>query len=121
MAMTGVKLCSKKRVSNSKKLIIPSSSQIDNVKKANKIAKKFENLDWPKILGKFAKQVNPLLKTILKGMQYYWVIDQAEYSTDVMFKTPASLKPLYEKLEQHATLCFQAQDVMKYLGKNLFI
>jgi hypothetical protein len=30
-------------------------------------------------------------------MQYYWVTDQAEYATDILFKDPAALSPLHKK------------------------
>ena len=63
--------------------------------------------------------MNPLLKDLLAGMDYYWVTDQAEYATDVMFKSPAALKPLYDKLVKHASTCFSAEDVLKFLGRKL--
>jgi ribosomal protein S6E (S10) len=52
-------------------------------------------------------------------MDYYWVIEQAEYATDVMFRDRATLQPLYEQLLRHATLCFSAEDVMTFLGRKL--
>lgn len=52
-------------------------------------------------------------------MDYYWVIDQSEFATDVIFTDRASLKSLYEKLVKHATLCFSAEDVLTFLGRKL--
>jgi hypothetical protein len=63
--------------------------------------------------------VNPLLKDLLAGMNYYWVADQAEYATDLMFRSPAALEPLYDKLVKHASTCFSAEDVLKFLGRKL--
>ncbi len=62
------------------------------------------------MLNAFARRVNPLLKDILKNTEYYWVIDQAEFATDVLFRDPAALKDLYEKLLKHATCCFSAEE-----------
>jgi len=54
-------------------------------------------VNWPRILASLARRVNPLLKDLLRGMNYYWVTDQAEYATDVMFEDANALKALYEK------------------------
>jgi hypothetical protein len=70
-------------------------------------------------LNDLASRVNPLLTTLLKGMEYYWVTDQAEYSTDVLFKDAAALKSLYGELLRQATLSFGAEDVMHFLGRKL--
>jgi hypothetical protein len=36
-----------------------------------------------------------------------------------MFTNPATLKPLYQELLKHATLCFSAEDVLSFLGRKL--
>jgi len=66
-----------------------------------------------------ARRVNPLLKDVLAGMEYYWVMDQAEYATDVMFRDAEALKAPYEELLKHATLCFSAEDVLIFLGRKM--
>jgi hypothetical protein len=50
---------------------------------------------------------------------YYWVIDQCEYATDVMFRNRASLLALYPDLITYAIETFSAQDVMRFLGRKL--
>ncbi len=92
---------------------------VDNLKRAQRFADKFEQLYWPRILSAFARKVNPHLKKLLYGLDYYWVTDQAEYATDILFKDRASLKDLYQKLLWHATVCFSAEDVMTFLGRKL--
>ncbi|MEO6624655.1 MAG: hypothetical protein ABIN37_07475 [Burkholderiaceae bacterium] len=47
------------------------------------------------------------------------VAAQAEYSTDVMFKTALGLRELYPRLLSHSTLCFGAKEVMNFLGRKL--
>jgi hypothetical protein len=47
------------------------------------------------------------------------VAAQAEYSTDVMFKTASGLRDLYPRLLSHSTLCFGAKEVMNFLGRKL--
>lgn len=94
-------------------------TQLGNPQRAQQLADEFTHLDWPAVLNDLASRVNPLLTTLLKGMEYYWVTDQAEYSTDVLFKNAAALGPLYGELLRQATLCFGAEDVMHFLGRKL--
>src|SRR5439155_12942633 len=46
-------------------------------------------------------------------------IDQAEYSTDVLFRSRADLADLYPRLLDHAVLHFSAQDILTFLGRRL--
>ncbi|MGH7164422.1 MAG: hypothetical protein ACREIS_02725, partial [Nitrospiraceae bacterium] len=87
--------------------------------RAQRLAREFARLPWPEILGRFAQRFNPLLRDVLHPLHYYWVTDQAEYSTDVMFRSRADLQALYPALLRHATLGFQADDVMRFLGRKL--
>jgi hypothetical protein len=87
--------------------------------RADRLAREFPRLDWPQVLHRFARRFNPLLEDILQPMQYYWVTDQAEYATDVMFRSRADLQSLYPALLRHATLAYRAEDVMRFLGRKL--
>jgi len=92
---------------------------IENPARAQRFADGFVKQNWPRILCAFAKRVNPLLKGLLEGYSYYWVTDQFEYATDVMFEDSACLEALYKQLLEHATLCFSAEDVLVFLGRKL--
>jgi hypothetical protein len=100
--------------------------QLDNAflsiarpERADRLAREFARLDWPAILNGFARRFNPLGRDLLAGLNYYWVTDQAEYATDVMFRSRADLQSLYPALLRHATLAYRAEDVMKFLGRKL--
>jgi hypothetical protein len=92
---------------------------IKDCAKAQQVADKLLTIPWEKILHAFASRVNPLFKTILKGMEYYWVIDQAEFATDVMVSDEQWLSELYVKWQKHAAVCFQAEDIMRFMGRKL--
>lgn len=92
---------------------------IDDPRRAQRLADGFIRKNWPRVLSAFARRVNPLLRNLLRDMNYYWVTQQAEYATDVMFKNPAALAGLYDKLLKHATISFSAEDVMTFLGRKL--
>lgn len=94
-------------------------SWIEDMKQAQKLADSFPKKNWIGLLDVFARQVNPLLKDVMSPHQYYWVTAQAEFSTDVMFKSREALQPLYQKLLKHNVLCFGAEDVLTFLGRKL--
>lgn len=86
---------------------------------AQRLADRFPKLHWVRKLNAFARRVNPLLKDVLREERYTWVIDQAEYATDVLFPDRQTLTPHYESWLRHATLCFSAEDVLTFLGRKL--
>jgi len=92
---------------------------IDDFQTAQQVADQLGRYKWPRFLDALAKRVNPLLKGLLKDCAYYWVVDQAEYASDVLFKDREHLQALYRRLLEHATLAFSAEDVLSFLGKKL--
>jgi hypothetical protein len=86
--------------------------------RAQQAVARFWRRDWPKFLDQLARRVNPLLADWLAGQNYYWVIDQAEFSTDVLFTERTVLERLRPRLYQHAALCFDAAQVMTFLGRR---
>ena len=66
---------------------------IEDVRRAQRFADRLVKMNWPRILTSLARRVNPLLKDLLAGMNYYRVTEPAEYATDAMFKSPVALKP----------------------------
>lgn len=90
---------------------------IADFKQTQVLANDFVKLPWVEILHRLAGKVNPLLDSLLKGMTYYWVCDQAEYATDVIFADPDEMDLLYEKLLEHAIIRFGAKDILTFLDK----
>jgi hypothetical protein len=94
-------------------------SQLDDANQAQRLADGFAKLRWPAILQGWVRRCNPLLgHRWLGGGRLYWVIDQAEYSTDLLFRTPQALAALYPRLLDHATLHFSAEDILTFLGRR---
>jgi hypothetical protein len=92
---------------------------IEDPRRAQRFSNRFAKKNWPRILNVFAYRCNPLLRELLESMDYYWIVEQAEFATDLMFTDRATLKPLYQELLRHATLCFSAEDVLSFLGRKL--
>jgi len=92
---------------------------LENPKAAQKLANRFADQNWPKILNRLVRQVNPLLRQPwLRPFTYYWVIDQAELSTDLIFTSREALAGLYSRLLDHAVVNFSAKDVLTFLGRR---
>lgn len=97
-------------------------TKLDNPQAAQKLADRFERLNWQATLDRWARLVNPLLRvkdSLVRFFSYRWVIDQAEYSTDVIFQSPEKLGALYPRLLDHAVVNFSAQDILTFLGRRL--
>jgi hypothetical protein len=92
---------------------------IEDCPRAQRLADRIVCRKWHRVFSSFAGRVNPLLNDLLRWKEYYWVIDQSELATDVMFHSPAALHSRYEKLLEHATRHFGAEDVMTFLGRKL--
>ena len=77
--------------------------------------------DWSKALGVLAAQVNPALKSIVGDyrIEYYWSLDESEWSSDVLFKRRADLERLYPSLIRHGMESFGSLEVMRFLGRSV--
>ena len=92
---------------------------VANLPRAQRFADAMLRKNWLPVLETIARRVNPLLKDLLAGAKHYWVIEQAEYATDLLFRDCGALKELYPALARHASLCFSAEDLLGFLGRKL--
>ena len=95
--------------------------QIDDLKTATRLCERLGRLKWPRFLNVIARRINPWLPIMKKytGRGYYWVIDECEVATDVMWRNRASLQKIMPYLFDHAIHTFSADDVMRFLGRKL--
>jgi hypothetical protein len=79
--------------------------------------------NWPALLNGLERAANPsrpsLLKMAGRPLEYYWSVDQSEWATDVMFKSPAALSAVYPRLLRQGMLTLGSADVLRFLGKKL--
>jgi hypothetical protein len=93
-------------------------TQLDDPIQAQRLADRFAQLDWPSILDRWARQVNPLLRELFPGYPVHWVVDQAEYATDLLFTSRAALAGLYRMLLDYAVQTFTPKDILGFLGRK---
>lgn len=98
-----------------------SFTSITNLSVAQELCDKFAHRSWPRLLNAFARQVNPFITIIRRAGfgGYYWVVDQCEYATDVMFADRTSLLAIFPDLIEHALLHTSSENVMRFLGRKL--
>jgi hypothetical protein len=92
---------------------------IEDMARAQTFSDRFASLEWPRILNRYARKVNPLMDDLLESLPYDGVAAQSEYSTDILFKSAAHLGELYPRLLSHSTLCLGASEVMSFLGRKI--
>jgi len=68
-------------------------------------------------LDRYVQLCCPVLDVF--AQTYHWSIMQAEYSTDLVFKSEQILLSLYQQLAREAVLCVKAEQVATFLGKKL--
>jgi len=87
---------------------------------AAKLTEQFNHIDWPGALIRQGLMVNPLMADIAKaGFGGYWLgTDQAEFATDILFKSRADLERVHKDITTAAIIGFNATDVMRFLGRK---
>src|SRR5919106_4648935 len=94
---------------------------VEDLDLADRLCDKLAHRTWPRLHKASARRVNPLLDKISAAGfgGYYWVLDQAEVATDVMFPTRPALLAMWPDLVRHASVNLSSTDVLRFLGRKL--
>jgi hypothetical protein len=89
--------------------------------RAQRLADQQLRTRWPEKLQPLLAQCHPLAKEICAplALNYYWSLDQTEYATDLMFKSPAALAQIYPSLVSHGIQHFGTPEVLRFLGRTV--
>lgn len=90
---------------------------IDNYERAQQLADDFDVAKLHKKLDVYARRFCPVIRNFSEG--YHWSIWQAEYATDIIFKSREALQGLYEHLTRTAIHAVKPDHVATFLGKKL--
>jgi hypothetical protein len=93
---------------------------VDDFGPSMALCERFAHTDWPPFLERHAVLVNPLLPDIERAgfPGYWWVIDQCEYASDVLFTDRAALETIRDDLVTAAVTALGASDVLHFLGRR---
>lgn len=90
---------------------------IENFPKAQDLADAFRVDRLHRRLERLAKTFCPVVRRFLAG--YHWSLMQVEYATDLVFRRPEDLRPLYESLVRTAIHTVKPEQVATFLGRKL--
>jgi hypothetical protein len=91
--------------------------QIGDWEHAQRLADSFAPEHLHHILDHYAELCCPVLDVFAQS--YHWSLTQVEYSTDLVFRSEAMLRPLYEQLCRQAVLSVKAEHVATFLGHKM--
>jgi hypothetical protein len=69
------------------------------------------------VLDRYAALCCPVLDVF--GQSYHWSLMQVEYATDLVFRSAATLAPLYEQLTRESVLSVKVEQIASFLGRQI--
>jgi hypothetical protein len=90
---------------------------IADMARANELANTFDIEVLHKKLNALAERYCPVIKQL--EMPYQWSILQAEYATDILFKSQTSLQAIYPHLLETLIQVVKPADIATFLGRKL--
>jgi len=91
--------------------------RIDDWERAHTLANGLSPDVLHRVLDRYAQQCCPVVDVFAQS--YHWSFMQVEYATDLVFRSPTILKPLYQQLSRQAILTVKAEHVATFLGHRI--
>ena len=91
--------------------------RINDWDRAQELADGFSPKKLHHILDRYAAMCCPVLDVFRQS--YHWSLMQAEYATDIIFRSKTTLAPLYEQLTRHSVLTVKAETIATFLGRKI--
>jgi hypothetical protein len=76
--------------------------------------------NWPTLLDKWVTIANPAHDSLFASCQlpYYWSVEESEWASDIMFRSPEALAALMPRLIRHGVETLTCVDVLRFLGRR---
>ncbi len=91
--------------------------EISDIETAQKLSDRINPEDLHKVLDVFARRYCPVPESL--GLGYTWTVQQIECATDIMFKKPGYLEPLYDEISRTAIFTVKPDDIATFLGQRI--
>jgi hypothetical protein len=91
--------------------------RIEDWHRAQELADGFSPDLLHRVLDRYAAQCCPVLEVF--SQTYHWSLMQVEYATDLVFRSAATLGPLYEQLTRQSVLSVKAEQIASFLGRQI--
>lgn len=92
-----------------------SDIEISDVEIAQKLSNRINPEDLHKVLDVFAKHYCP----VTQNFGYTWTVQQIECATNIMFKQPCQLEPLYDEIVRTAIFTVKPDNIAIFLGQRI--
>ena len=94
--------------------------RVANVARAQEFLHEQVRYDWSGQLSALAGLVNPMPRILhaTRPPEYYWSLNESEWATDLMFKTPETLGRLYPRLVRHSIETLSCEYALRFLGRK---
>ncbi len=92
--------------------------RISELERAQALADSFNPEQLHRRLRRYAHWLCPVADVFVQD-DWHWSLRQAEYSTDLMFRSREILVPLYDSISRQAVLAADAPRVAGFLGKKI--
>jgi hypothetical protein len=95
--------------------------ELQDPQRAQELYDKQLKTPWKSTFLKLLREFHPAHREIFRGHPqcYYWSLEQSEWATDVLFRSPETLKAHYLPLLRHGAYDFSSADVMRFLGRKV--
>lgn len=95
--------------------------ELEDPLRAQELAARQLKTRWKSAFLQLLREFHPTHREIFRDcpLSYYWSLEQSEWATDVLFRTPETLAQLYPRLLRHAAHNFSGVEVMRFLGRKL--
>jgi hypothetical protein len=91
--------------------------RIDDWERAQALADALSPNALHRLLDRYAALCCPVLDVFHQS--YHWSLMQVEYATDIVFRSAATLQPLYEQLTRESVLSVKAEQIATFLGRHI--
>ncbi len=91
--------------------------RIDDWPRAQELADGLSPDRLHRVLDRYAALCCPVLDVFEQS--YHWSLMQVEYATDLVFRSAATLGPLYEQLARESVLSVRTEQIATFLGRQI--
>jgi hypothetical protein len=95
--------------------------ELADPERAQELCNRQTKTGWKAAFLRLLREFHPSHAELFRTqpVEYYWSLEQSEWATDVLFRSPAALAQLYPHLLRHAARDFRSAEVMRFLGRKV--
>jgi hypothetical protein len=96
-------------------------TSVDDPDLAQQLLDEQTHADWPALLQELVEPIHPLWNFLHHEVRtpYYWMTEQSEWASDIIFRSPEDLALWYPRWIRHGLETLQCEDVLRYFGKKV--